>query len=314
MSVSKTGQMARLLSRRADIPKPPCVSGKGNLQDEYDTPLHVVSLLVILFVSFTACAFPLIVIKYPRLRIPSSFLFSARHFGTGVLIATAFVHLLPTAFISLTDPCLPRFWTDDYPAMAGAIALGAVFLVTVIEMVFSPGHHGCMTIQEEQIVTQPASSSPAETSPSRAPSNNKNNMAGKLRQLGPIRGRATSVGRELQRMSTQVHQMDRNEERREDECDEDNEEATTSPDDPMTNNEKTGVQPLTDEQKHKKALLQCMLLEMGIIFHSVFIGMALSVSIGGDFIMLWIAISFHRKLLSAHHRSVPLRVYQCLLL
>ena len=53
---------------------------------------------------------------------------------------------------------------------------------------------------------------------------------------------------------------------------------------------------LTPEQKHRKMVLQCMLLEMGILFHSVFIGMALSVSIGNQFIILLIAITFHRTL------------------
>jgi hypothetical protein len=53
---------------------------------------------------------------------------------------------------------------------------------------------------------------------------------------------------------------------------------------------------LTPEQQHKKAVLQCLMLEMGILFHSIFIGMALSVSIGKEFIILLIAITFHRKL------------------
>ena len=114
----------------------------GNI-DDYNLPLHVGALFIILFVSSTACAFPLIVVKAPRLRIPPTFLFLVRHFGTGVLIATAFVHLLPTAFVSLTDPCLPPFWNETYPAMAGAIALAAVFLIAVIEMTFSPGRNMC---------------------------------------------------------------------------------------------------------------------------------------------------------------------------
>merc|ERR1711964_246460 len=60
---------------------------------------------------------------------------------------------------------------------------------------------------------------------------------------------------------------------------------------------KHGMEPLTSqialspEQKHKKELMQCVLLELGILFHSVFIGMALSVATGNDFIVLLIAIS-----------------------
>lgn len=53
---------------------------------------------------------------------------------------------------------------------------------------------------------------------------------------------------------------------------------------------------LIENNNHKKALMQCLLLEMGILFHSVFIGMALSVAVGNDFIVLLIAITFHRKL------------------
>lgn len=52
---------------------------------------------------------------------------------------------------------------------------------------------------------------------------------------------------------------------------------------------------LTEEQQQKKNLLQVMLLEAGILFHSVFIGMALSVATGSNFIVLLIAITFHRK-------------------
>src|SRR5690606_17300666 len=98
----------------------------------------------ILTIALTACSFPLICKRFPRLRIPPTFLFFARHFGTGVLIATAFVHLVPTAFISLLDPCLPPFWNEQYPAMPGAIAMGGVFFVTIIEMVFTRGNmiHG----------------------------------------------------------------------------------------------------------------------------------------------------------------------------
>jgi len=53
--------------------------------------------------------------------------------------------------------------------------------------------------------------------------------------------------------------------------------------------------PLTSTQaSQQKALLQCLLLEAGILFHSVFIGMALSVSTGPPFAVLLVAISFHQ--------------------
>lgn len=47
-------------------------------------------------------------------------------------------------------------------------------------------------------------------------------------------------------------------------------------------------------QNPQRQLLQCLLLEAGILFHSIFIGMALSVATGTSFIVLLVAISFHQ--------------------
>ena len=47
-------------------------------------------------------------------------------------------------------------------------------------------------------------------------------------------------------------------------------------------------------QNPQKRLLQCLLLEAGILFHSIFIGMALSVATGTSFIVLLVAISLHQ--------------------
>ena len=41
-------------------------------------------------------------------------------------------------------------------------------------------------------------------------------------------------------------------------------------------------------------MLQCMLLEAGILFHSVFIGMAVSVATGPPFVVFLVAIAFHQ--------------------
>ena len=56
----------------------------------------------------------------------------------------------------------------------------------------------------------------------------------------------------------------------------------------------TVFHPLTPEEEMEKKTLQCLLLEAGILFHSVFIGMAVSVATGTPFIVLLIAICFHQ--------------------
>ncbi|EKG20910.1 Zinc/iron permease [Macrophomina phaseolina MS6] len=271
-----------------------CAPGRG-ASDQYNTGLHVGAVFIILSVSSLACAFPMLVTKFPALRIPASFLFGARHFGTGVLLATAFVHLLPTAFTSLGDPCLSDFWTTDYPAMPGAIVLAAIFFIALVEMAFSPAQHVCGggeraivasvgTLGLERVRGAASAESVAADEVVDGSPTHQATEELSVRNLGPLKGRRNSVGRRLsdfgegqnRRRPALQRQSSIPEER------------------PSSQQFAKGVLQLTPEQEHRKAVMQCTLLEMGILFHSVFIGMALSVSIGREFIILLIAISFHQ--------------------
>ncbi|KAI0385826.1 ZIP zinc transporter-domain-containing protein [Hypomontagnella monticulosa] len=265
-----------------------CPTGGAN-EAEYNTPLHVGGLLIILFVSSLACAFPILARRFPGLRIPGRFFFAVRHVGTGVLIATAFVHLLPTAFISLGDPCLSDFWTSDYPAMPGAIALAAVFLVIVIEMVFHPSRHvPPAPITSSGCVAQQASD---ETTGHVSPGcMGSAHMMVPIGDMGPLRGRTTSIGQGLTRLDTEGREA---EQRFEQGHDGQDQPKHSLEEEPVV--EILSFDRLTPEQRQRKELLQCVLLELGILFHSVFIGMALSVSIGNEFVILLIAIVFHQS-------------------
>merc|ERR1712093_493042 len=131
-SISTELLRAELARRDEDPPKPTCGSGtKGT----YNTSAHVFALILILALSTIACGFPLISRRTSKESAgPNRFIFISQHFGTGVLIATAFVHLLPTAFISLTDPCLPAFFNEGYNALAGLVAMFSALIVVGLEM------------------------------------------------------------------------------------------------------------------------------------------------------------------------------------
>ncbi|TWU76205.1 hypothetical protein ED733_003760 [Metarhizium rileyi] len=258
-----------------------CASG-GVDKDQYNTGLHVAALFIIWFVSTLGCAFPIMAAKFPGLRIPRRFFFTVRHFGTGVLIATAFVHLLPTAFISLGNPCLGKFWTEDYTAMPGAIALAAIFLVTIIEMVFHPSRH----VPPADIVTKPRAKKEQEESET------TDSEGHPIRDMGPLRGRSSSMAHELSHMNEAA--LDEEVSARGIASDSVIAKAVSNEWLRVTQQGEVEQNVLSPEQKRKKDRLQCILLEMGILFHSVFIGMALSVSIGNEFIVLLIAIVFHQ--------------------
>jgi zinc transporter 1/2/3 len=283
----------------------------GHAQPDYDIGLHVGGLFIIFFVSSTGCGFPLLVTKFPRLRIPPSFLFAAKHFGTGVLIATAFVHLLPTAFLSLSNPCLSYFWTEGYQAMPGAIMLASIFFVTIIEMVFSPARHVCggnegvaavsrpvkkLDIGEEKEQACGKEHSSLRNAPGALMRRTYSEGSMQVREIGSLRGRNTSISRTLSRYREEGQRLN---------AIESLSDTSETPgmglkyeyhnsaiEDDVERSQHDHV--LTPEQIHKKAIMQCFLLEMGILFHSIFIGMSLAVAVGNDFIVLLIAIVFHQ--------------------
>ncbi|KAI9374320.1 ZIP zinc transporter-domain-containing protein [Aspergillus egyptiacus] len=274
-----------------------CAQGGVN-SDEYNLSLHVGALFIILGVSTLACALPILIIHFSRLRIPTSFLFFVRHFGTGVLIATAFVHLLPTAFTLLGDPCLSGFWTTDYPAMPGAIALCGIFLVTLIEMVFSPVRQATRRHPRrddcepaiEPVVTQPPRAVYVSTTVDSEEAT-KDCDCPQLRPKGPLIGRSSSFSRAIHRIGEESDRVCR---------------ISSAPEVrplPQVSEDKRcdregSVQDefqLSEKQKHNKDVMQVFMLEVGILFHSVFIGMSLSVSIGNEFVVLLIAIVFHQS-------------------
>lgn len=265
-----------------------------------------------------ACSFPIIVRRFPRFPIPHHFLFLSRHFGTGVLIATAFVHLLPTAFVSLTDPCLPRFWNDGYPAMAGLIAMTSVLIVVGIEMFFAIRGAGHMHGSEYDAVPvdqDPNTHKHVSNGHARPPRPRSDSMR-PFRQadightangipLGILSGSTESLV--FQPTAPNAKLSSHNPDTPIDDPSSD-QDSIASLDDldplpsasqPLHHHSQSAPQsptgnPLSPHQTQQKLLLQCLLLEAGILFHSIFIGIALSVSLPPPFYILLLAISFHQ--------------------
>ena len=52
--------------------------------------------------------------------------------------------------------------------------------------------------------------------------------------------------------------------------------------------------PHSSMENPRKMFIQCLLLEAGMLFHSIFIGMAVSVATGTPFVVLLVAICFHQ--------------------
>jgi len=189
------------------------------------------SHLYIINNHFVGALFPMSAKKLPRLHIPKVTFTFAKFFGSGVIIATAFIHLLAPSFSELGDPCLSTFWEVDYPWSA-AFSLIAVFSLFSIELL-------AMRVAHISFATTDA--------------------------LGKTDYIVDTHESPLSLQSPPVTVA--------------NEEMTT-----VNNGETTRLDA---------RLIGFFILEFGVIFHSVIIGLTLSTT-GAEFNTLFIVIIFHQ--------------------
>ncbi|KAI9656389.1 MAG: hypothetical protein M1831_004641 [Alyxoria varia] len=108
---------------------PQCETG-----NDYDGNLgvRISAIFVILFGSLLAAWFPVYARRHKGTHIPEVAYFIAKYFGSGVIIATAFIHLLAPAIEALGNECLTGPITD-YPWAVG-IPLMVVFVMFIVEL------------------------------------------------------------------------------------------------------------------------------------------------------------------------------------
>lgn len=217
----------------------------GNQYDGH-LGLRVSSIFVILVASSFGAIFPVLAHNFKALGIPSWAFFIAKYFGSGVIVATAFIHLLSPAEDALRNPCLTGPITE-YSWVEGIILMTIAVLFFVELMVmrfarFGQGHshsHSHDLEEDHQHSEVPTETPNVEV-------DNKSHMPGED-HLGHSREhRDTESAKKVAEMEDYVAQM-------------------------------TSI----------------FILEFGIIFHSIFIGLTLAVS-GKEFTTLYIVLTFHQ--------------------
>ncbi|GAA5934126.1 hypothetical protein JCM3775_002881 [Rhodotorula graminis] len=194
---------------------------------EYNMDLHIVALFVVFVSSLLGVLLPVVCAKVLRGSIFSGVFFAAKHFGTGVIVATAFVHLLYHAFVMFSNACLGEL---AFEPAAAAIAMAGTYLVFGIDF----------TVMRWLRSRGPASPvSPAATLKEEESEEGEKRTS----DLGHCHGPSRLV--ETDYASPQAH-------------------------------------------------FDVLILEAGIIFHSIMIGCSLGASGGSQWIPLFIAVVFHQ--------------------
>ena len=223
------------------------LNASGN---EYNGQLgaRISSLFVIGIVSSCATFFPVIAKRVPRLRIPVYVYLFARYFGAGVIVATAFIHLLDPAYSEIgPDTCVGMTggWADY--SWCPAIVLTSVMFIFLLDFGAERYVEVKYGVQDESNIQ----------------------MAVTRLEDGNVTEDAEHTnGSHLHRASIGYGKR----------FDEDYVEEDTA----------------LREQSFQQQIAAFLILEFGVIFHSVIIGLNLGVA-GDEFSTLYVVLVFHQS-------------------
>ncbi|KAJ4420067.1 low-affinity Zn(2+) transporter zrt2 [Gnomoniopsis sp. IMI 355080] len=228
--------------------------------NEYDgrLGLRISSIFVIMAGSCLGAVAPIILARSSRMKVPKTAFFIAKYFGSGVIIATAFIHLLAPANEALGSPCFPEDSVIASYSWPEGIALMTVFTMFFIELLASRfewniGHdhsHGhdpsaevLASSSHKHVDEENASATETAMTAMRSPNSN-----GFSQDISYPPGGEDHLGHKRE------HQ---------------------------------------DPDSFAAQMTALFILEFGVIFHSVFIGLTLAVA-GEEFTVLYIVLVFHQ--------------------
>ncbi|KAI2466007.1 ZIP zinc/iron transport family [Annulohypoxylon bovei var. microspora] len=226
--------------------------------------LRISSIFVILVGSLFGAVLPVYLARRTRMRVNGTAFFIAKYFGSGVIIGTAFMHLLSPAFEALGSPCLPDGPINEYDWAAG-ICLMTVFVMFTIELLASRfdffGH--------------------AHDSNDAKVTNLSLDVLGPDAQGTPLADRDVEAGSATKDSASVAGTGG----------------LPTDVSYPPGGEDHLGHQREHHGDESHSAFAAQMtglfILEFGVVFHSIFIGLTLAVA-GDEFVVLYIVLCFHQ--------------------
>ncbi|MCJ1467158.1 high-affinity Zn(2+) transporter zrt1 [Pseudocyphellaria aurata] len=211
-------------------------------ENDYDGRLgaRISALFVILIVSTAVTFFPVVAQRMPRLKIPLYVYLFARYFGAGVIVATAFIHLLDPAYEEIGPAScvgMTGHWADY--AWCPAIVLASVMIIFLLD--FGAERY----VERKYDVADAPDLQEAVTGQSDVTAHERNEAAAYKKKFS-----AEGYADESDTESAQ-------------------------------------------ERSFKQQITAFLILEFGVIFHSVIIGLNLG-SVGDEFSTLYPVIVFHQ--------------------
>ncbi|OAG41168.1 hypothetical protein AYO21_04548 [Fonsecaea monophora] len=218
----------------------------GLTQRDYDIPLRIGTLFVVLVTSAIGVYAPLLLTKLPFKTVNAIGFTVVKQFGTGVILSTAFVHLYTHASLMFNNECLGVL---EYEATTSAIVMAGIILAFLVEYI---GHR--IVLARGASPQQQRGAGPEETATISAFAKE---------------GESTPVSKSL----TDPH-------------------ASAYNSNNLANLGHNHGNPLDPANPNSK--LSVMVMEAGILFHSILIGLTLVVAGDSFYKTLLVVIVFHQ--------------------
>ncbi|KAG2208064.1 hypothetical protein INT47_010426 [Mucor saturninus] len=224
----------------------------------YNMPMRIGSVFIILATSAVGIFAPIILFRispHQEGSIRDWALTAGKFFGTGVIIATAFIHMLPEALERFDSECLGEGW-HSYHAFGGLFCMIASFALQIIELAAISNLDAIARRNAEAAATKSISNQTLNI-------NAEETADGKLSEKG-------NVGVSNRDLSAHEHNHD-------------------------GINEDGHVHSagfMENEQSLRN--IGTFILELGIVMHSIIIGITLGTTDNESFNTLFIALIFHQ--------------------
>ncbi|CAK9435650.1 uncharacterized protein LODBEIA_P03770 [Lodderomyces beijingensis] len=273
-------QLFEYLNKRDECPT-------TNEYDGANFGARVSSIFVILATSAIGTIFPLLSSRYSFIRLPWWCFFGAKYFGSGVIVATAFIHLLEPASDALTDDCLTGPITE-YPWAFG-ICLMTLFLLFFCELL-------AYQAIDRKIEAMGSGQDQDHEAAAGGGGHTHSHFGDEALYVKKAVG---ADKKEIARETDEEEEEHEHEKRIESAESHSNNIANPYPKHFQHGHEHQDHEligtPVNDQSKEQYygQLLNVFVLEFGVIFHSVFIGLALAVA-GDEFKSLYIVLVFHQ--------------------
>ncbi|PGH07926.1 hypothetical protein AJ79_06134 [Helicocarpus griseus UAMH5409] len=261
--------------------------------NEYDgrLGLRISALFVILVGSSLGAIFP--VWARPnarkegenrRVKVPPWVFFVAKYFGSGVIVATAFIHLLAPAHEALSNSCLTGPITE-YPWVEGIMLMTIILLFFIELMVMRFARFGESEIPNE------LEGGPHEQGCGQGKGESNNTLLPSISQQAEVSPSLSS------KIKTHIPGEDHLNQAHEHHSDTFSSRVSPSsaekPSPDLKQQQHRHQHPSSLVSEYSAQLTSIFILEFGIIFHSIFIGLTLAVA-GKEFTTLYAVLFFHQ--------------------